>query len=105
MALQYVKLYNWNLGVCKIGYFSGDKSLFLGWHGSEACSTRFAANDNDDENDNFHMEVNCQFSIIHCQSSFQRAKWKFTCNFSASAAELKTKFNLLLRSTAMPPQK
>ena len=47
--------------------FPGDKSLFLGWHGSEACSTRFAANDNDDENDNFHMEVNCQFSIIHYQ--------------------------------------
>ena len=28
---------------------------------------RFAANDNDDENDNFHMEVNYQFSIIHYQ--------------------------------------
>ena len=29
----------------------------------------FAANENDDENDNFHMEVNCQFSIVHCQLS------------------------------------
>ena len=33
---QYVKLYNCNLGDCKIRHFSGDKSLFLGWHGSAA---------------------------------------------------------------------
>ena len=82
-----------------------EKVHFWGGMAAKHAVARFAANENDDENDNFHMEVNCQFSIIHYQSSFQRAKWKFTCNFSASAAELKTKFNLLLRSTAMPPQK
>ena len=38
--------------------------------------------------------------IIHCQSSRQRAKCMFTCDFSASAAELKTKFNYQLASSA-----
>ena len=45
------------------------KVYFWGGMAAKYAMACFAANENDDENDNFHMEVNCQFSIVHCQLS------------------------------------
>ena len=43
------------------------KVYFWGGMAAKHAVARFAANENDDENDNFHIDVNCQFSIVTCQ--------------------------------------
>ena len=71
-------MYNVTIGfILDIYPISGGKSLFLGWHGSEA--PRFTANVND--NENFHPEVNCQ-------GSCQRAQCKFAYKLLSELAKV-----------------